>query len=76
MCTICRNPASSPRRQPRLATRRDHPGQRDHHEPTTNVGFTVTNTLVELPGGFTVDKTVVDPDSVVDPTTVYAGTFS
>ena len=35
--------------------------------PNTSVGFTVTNTLVELPGGFTVDKTVVDPDAVVDP---------
>ena len=44
--------------------------------PTPRVGFTVTNTLVELPGGFTVAKTVVDPDAVVPPATVYAGTFS
>ena len=45
-------------------------------DANTSVGFTVTNTLVELPGGFTIDKTVNDPDAVVDPTTVYAGTFS
>ena len=42
------------------------------------VGFTVTNTLapVATTGGFTVAKTVVDPDGVVSPATVYSGTYS
>ena len=55
---------------------RHHPAIVTITDANTSVGFTVTNTLVELPGGFTVDKTVNDPDAVVDPTTVYSGTFS
>ena len=42
----------------------------------TSVGFTVTNTLTELPGGFTVAKVVNAPAGVVDASTVYSGTFS
>src|SRR4029077_10347421 len=45
-------------------------------DATTSVGFSVTNTLVELPGGFTVDKVVVGDPGGLTTATVFSGTYT
>ena len=68
MCTLAETPPDAPDTnhvwQPAVFTPSNPFTVTD---ATTPVAVTVTNTLTELTGGFTVDKTVVDPDAVVDP---------
>ena len=81
MCTLSETPPADPDADHEWQPAAITPASVTVTDANTNVGFTVTNFLFDLPGepntgGFTIEKRVVDPDEVVDPDLTYSGTFS